>query len=227
MKKLAGLALIVAAALLLASCGVSFGGGNLRIREGGREILSVGRDGFRLDGNVTGVTLDASGLRVEYPNGSIVWDSGGFDVNHASGSIRIADGKMVVTDKDGRTKTLDTEGGGAEYTTDGGVTVKTGEKAAMPEGYPADLVPLMDGFTLNASAELGGVLVISGYVQGKTSDDAMAFYQPLLMKGDSYSQDKKDNSRMLRAKLDDVGVTIYLCKSLTDEAVNVSIMIGE
>jgi hypothetical protein len=219
-------ALILAAALLLAACGVTYDGGNVKVVDDGRDVVSVGRDGFKLDGNVTGVTLDGSGLNITYPNGSIVWDNGGFNVKHADGTIRIADGKLVVTDKDGRADTLDTTGKGAEYVTEGGAAVRTGEKAAIPDGFPLDKAPLMDGFELNASAELGGVKVVSGFVPEKAVGDALAFYQPLLMEGESYSQDKKDGCVVLRAKLGGAGITIYLVDSLTADAVNISIVTG-
>jgi major membrane immunogen (membrane-anchored lipoprotein) len=227
MSKLAGLIAVCIAVILLASCGVVIDSGNVKVQNSGKDIVSIGRDGFNLEGNVTGVTLDSGGLRIQYPNGNVVWDSAGFDISHADGNIRIADGKMVVTDKDGKAKTLDTTGQGAEYTTDGGVAVKTGEKAAVPQDYPNDKVPLMDGFSLNASAELGSVMIISGYVPDTTVVDALEFYQPLLMKGSSYSQDKKDNSVVLRSKMDGVDITVYLCKSLSADAVNISVAVGK
>lgn len=227
MGKAARLIAICATVLLLASCGVVIDSGNVKIRDSGKDVVSIGRDGFKLEGNVTGVTLDSGGLRIQYPNGVVVWDSAGFNITHADGSIRIADGKMVITDKDGKMKTLDTAGEGAEYTTDGGVAVKTGKKAAMPQDYPTDKAPLMDGFELNASAELGSVMIVSGFVPGKTVYDALEYYEPLLIKGSSYSQDKKDNSAVLRAKLDGTDVTIYLSKSLSADAVNVSVVIGK
>lgn len=213
--------------MLTSACGVSFSGGNLKVENNGTEIVSIGRDGFKLDGNVTALKLDASGLKIDYPNGNLTWDSQGFDITHADGSIRIADGKMVVTDKDGKQETLDTTGQGAEYKTDGGVLVRTGQKAEMPQDYPSDVVPLMDGFQLNASAELGGVEVVSGFVPDKTADDAAAYYQPLLLKGDSYSQDKKDGGTVLHAKLDGIDATVYVVNSLTAKAVDVSIVIGK
>lgn len=226
-KKAAGIISIMIALMLTSACDVSFSDGNLKVQNNGSEIVSIGRDGFKLDGNVTGIKLDAGGLKIEYPNGNLNWDSGGLNITHADGSIRIAGGSMLVTDKDGKTETLDTTGQGAEYKTDGGVLVKTGQKAALPQDYPADSVPLMEGFTLNASAELGNVDVISGFVAGKTAEDATAFYQPLLIKGSSYSQDKKDGGSLLRAKLNGVDVTIYNVDALSKDAVNISIVIGQ
>jgi hypothetical protein len=210
MAKTAKLAALLAAASLLAACGAIIENGDMKIRENGEDIVSIGRDGFKLNGNVTGLKLDSNGLNIEYPNGS----------------IRIAGGEMVIEDKDGKTETLDATGQGAEYKTDGGVLVKTGKKASIPGDFPSDKAPLMDGFTLDASAELGSVEVVSGYVPNKTVDDAVAFYQPLLINGSSYSHDKKENSAVLKAKLGDTEITVYLMKSLTADAVNVSIIIS-
>lgn len=218
--------ILLAIALLFTACGVIVDGGNVKVMESGRDVVSIGRDGFILDGNLTGVTLDGNGLNVTFPNGSIAWNGDGFNVKHAAGDIRIADGKLVVTDKDGKTQTLDTEGGGAEYETQGGASVKTGGKAKVPAGFPLDKAPLMESFTLNASAELGSVLVVSGYVKDKTVEDALNYYQPLLMKGESYSQDKKDGCIVLRAKLSGTNITVYLVNSLTADAVNISIVTG-
>jgi hypothetical protein len=221
------LSFLIVAVLLTSACGVSFNEGNLKLEHNGSEIVSIGRDGFKLDGNVTGLKLDAEGLKIEYPNGNLSWDSEGLDITHADGSIRIAGGSMVVTDKNGKQETLDTTGEGAEYKTDGGVLVKTGEKAAIPQDYPSESVPLMEGFVMNASAQLGSVEVVSGYVKDKTADDAAAYYEPLLIKGSSFSRDKKDGSIVLRAKLDGIDVTIYLVNSLTAKAVDISIIIGQ
>jgi hypothetical protein len=215
---------LLAAVLLMAACGAVIEDGNLKFKEDGRDIVSIGRDGFKLNGNITGFSLNDGGLSIEYPNGSIVWDSQGFVINHAGGNIRIAEGNMAVTDKDGNTKTLNTAGQGAEYATGGGVLVKTGKKASIPMDYPLDKAPLMDGFILNASAELGSVLVVSGYVPGSTVEKATAFYQKLLIAGDSYSHDKKGNSAVLKSKLSGTEITVYLAESLTADAVNVSIV---
>jgi hypothetical protein len=64
-------------------------------------------------------------------------------------------------------------------------------------------------------------------VPGDTVDDATAFYQKLLMDGESYGHDKKGNSAVLKAKLDGTEVTVYLVKSLTADAVNISVVIGK
>lgn len=218
--------LLLAVALLFTACGVVVDGGNVKVLESGRDVVSIGRDGFKLDGNLTGVTLDGNGLSVTFPNGSIAWNGDGFNVRHAAGDIRIAGGKLVVTDKDGKTQTLDTEGDGAEYETQGGASVRTGEKARVPEGFPLDKAPLMEGFQLNASASLGSVLVVSGFVPQKTVQDALDYYQPKLSAGESYSQDKKDGCIVLRAKLDGTNITVYLVSSVTADAVNVSIIAG-
>lgn len=221
------LALVLAFAFLASACGIVLDDGNLKIKDNGTDIVSIGEDGFKLDGNITGITLDGEGLKIEYPNGDLVWGSKGLDIKHADGNIRIADGSMVITDKAGKKKTLDTAGNGAEYKTDGGVLVRTGEKAELPQDYPADLAPLMDGFELNASAQLGSIEIVSGYVDGKTVEDAVAFYQPLLIKGSSYSQEKKQDSVVMRAKLNGVDVTIYLYRLLSDDKVNISVVIGK
>jgi hypothetical protein len=226
MARLVKLAALAAVALLLASCGAIFDNGNLKVREDGRDIISIGRDGFKLDGNLTGLLLDERGLNIEYPNGSIVWDDAGFTVAHADGTIRIAGGKMVITDKDGKTKTLDTAGQGAEYKTDGGALVKTGEKAAVPGDFPLDKAPLMEGFVLNASAELGSVEVVSGYVPGIAVQDAVDYYQPLLIGGSSYSHDRKGGGAVLKAKLGGAEIAVYIVKSLTADAVNISVVAG-
>jgi hypothetical protein len=180
-----------------------------------------------LKGNVTGLSLDEHGLHLQYPNGSIAWDDAGFTILHADGSIRIADGKMVIADKSGKTKTLDTTGDGAQYQTDGGVLVKMGKKASVPADFPKDKAPLMDGFVLNASAQLGGVEMISGYVPKGTVESAIEFYQPLLVKGSSYSHDKKGGGAVLKATLDGTEITVYIVKSLTVDAVNISIVTGK
>lgn len=218
--------LVLVFAFLASACGLVIDGGNLKIKDNGTDIVSIGEDGFKLDGNMTGITLDGNGLKIEYPNGNLVWGSQGLDIKHASGNIHIADGSMVITDKDGKQQVLDTAGKGAEYKTDGGVLVRTGEKAVLPEDYPEGLLPLMEGFKLNASAKLGSIEVVSGYVEEKNIDDAVGYYQPLLIKGSSYSQEKKDNSVVLRAKLEGYDLTVYLCKSLSAEAVNISIVVG-
>ena len=218
---------IILVLFLLTACGISLDGGNLKIQDNGNDIVSIGKDGFKLDGNLTGLTLDGNGLRIEYPNGSLIWGGEGLDVKHASGTIRIADGRMVVTDKDGKQRILDTKGDGAEYSTDGGVQVRTGQKAALPEDYPADELPLMDGFELSASALLGSIEVISGYVPGKTVEEVSAYYQPLMVKSDNYSQKIKDSRVVLTASLGGREITVYLFKSLTTDAVNVSIVIGK
>jgi hypothetical protein len=220
------IALFVAVALL-AACGSIFENGNLKIKDNGEDIVSIGRDGFKLSGNVTGLNLDSDGLHIQYPNGSIAWDDAGFDVEHADGSIRIAGGKMVVTDKDGKKKTLDTAGQGAEYRTDGGALVRTGKKASIPGDFPLDKAPLMEGFELNASAELGSVEVVSGFVPGETVDSAVEYYQPILNAGSSYSRDEKDGGAVLRAKLDGTDITVYITKSLSSYAVNLSVVAGK
>lgn len=227
MAKFIKLAALLMAVALLAACGSLFKDGNLKIQENGEDIVSIGRDGFKLKGNVTGLKLDSSGLHIEYPNGSIAWDDAGFSVEHADGSIRVAGGNMVITDKDGKTKTLDTTGQGAEYRTDGGALVKTGKKASIPEGFPLDKAPLMEGFELNASAELGSVLVVSGFVPGGSVESAVEYYQPLLNKGSSYSRDEKENGAVLRAKLDGTDITVYITSSLTADAVNLSVVAGK
>jgi hypothetical protein len=227
MRRAACLTILIAAVFILTACGVVLDNGNLKIKDKGTDIISIGSSGFKLNGNLTGISLDGNGLNIEYPNGSLVWDSGGFNIKNGDGSIRIVDGSMVITDKDGKTKTLDTNNDGAEYKADSGAIVRTGKKAVMPTDYPADMVPLMDGFVLNATAELGSVEVVSGYVKNKTLDDAIAYYQPILIKGSSYSQDKKADSAVIRAKLDNVDVTVYLFKSLTADAINMSVVIGK
>lgn len=221
------LAALAFAAIFLAACSVVIDDGNLKIRDGERDILRVGRDGFALDGNVTGVKLDEGGLDIDYPNGSLVWDKGGLDILHDAGSIRIAGGRMVVTGKDGETKTLDTAGPGAEFTTEGGVAVRTGEKAVLPSDYPSDAVPLMEGFTINTTAELGGVLVVSGYVPGKSDDDAVAFYKPILEAADRYSHERKGGYTLLKAGMGGHDVAVYVMDAFTDEAVDVSIIISK
>lgn len=221
------LAALAFAAFFLAACSVVIDDGNLKIRDGERDILRVGRDGFVLDGNVTGVKLDDGGLDIDYPNGSLVWDKGGLDILHDAGSIRIAGGKMVVTGRDGESKTLDTAGPGAEFTTEGGVAVRAGEKAVLPSDYPSEAVPLMEGFTINTTAELGDVLVVSGYVPGKSDDDAVAFYKPILEAARRYSHERKEAYTLLKADVGGLDVAVYIMDSFTADAVDVSIILSE
>ena len=227
MRKFVRLFPAILLSLALCACGITIDGGNLKIVDNGSEIISIGEDGFQLDGNLTGISLDSSGLHIQYPNGGISWDGDGFNVRHVSGSIRIAGGEMIITDKDGKRKTLDTTGEGAEYITDGGVSVRTGKKAALPDDYPSDTLPLMEGFTLNASALLGSVEVVSGYVPAKTVEDATAYYKALMADSNSYSQEIKNGRTVLRAKLDGRDFTVYLCDSLTADAVNVAVVLGK
>lgn len=226
MKIVKPAAMLLFCLFLLAACSFSFENGNLKIRDDNADIVSIGRDGFTLDGNLTGIKLDGNGLRIEYPNGSLIWGDEGFDIKHDAGSLRIADGSMVITDKDGKQKVLDTTGDGAEYSTEGGVLVGTGKKAVLPEDYPAGDLPLMDGFVLNASALLGSVQVISGYVPGKAVEDVTEYYQEMMSASNSYSQELAEGRVVLRAKLDGREVTVYLFQSVTQNAVNISIIIG-
>jgi hypothetical protein len=215
---------LAAISLLVTACGVVVDDRNLQIQQNGTAIISVGLDGFKLDGNVTGLTLDGSGLKINYPTGSLSWDGGGFNVSHADGSIHIDGSKMLITDKEGKQKELDTSGDGAEYKTDGGVLVRSGKKAVLPQEYPEDQAPLMEGFVLNASAELGKVLVVSGYVKDSKPEDVLNFYQPLLIKSDSYHQQKKGGGTVLQAKLDGTDITIYLFEALSGKDTNISIV---
>lgn len=217
---------LLSVALLLAACDVSFEDGNLKVRDNGSDIVSIGKGGFRLEGNITGVALDGKGLRIDYPNGSLNWGGEGFDVRHASGTLRVADGKMVVTDKNGKQEVLDTAGGGAEYRTEDGVLVGTGKKAALPEDYPKDVLPLPDGFALDATALLGSVAVVNGHVEGMTVEKATEYYEGLMGSADSFSREKKAGSVLLRAKLNKMDFTVYLFDSLTADAVNVCIVVG-
>ena len=219
--------LIAVLSLLAVACGVVVDNRNLQIRQNGTAIITIGLDGFKLDGNVTGLKLDGNGLQISYPNGSLSWDSTGLNISHAEGSIHIDGDKLLITDRDGKKKELDTSGQGAEYRTDGGVLVRTGKKAVLPEGYPADKAPLMEGFVLNASAELGKVLVVSGFVKSKNADDVINFYQPLLIKGDSYHQEKKLGNTVLWAKIDGTDITIYVYESLNGKDANMSVIIGK
>ena len=226
MSKIVKSLLLLTVALLLSACDISFENGNLKVRDNGSDIVSIGKGGLQLEGNVTGVKLDGDGLRIEYPNGSLNWGGEGFDVQHASGTLRVADGKMVVTDKNGKQKVLDTTGDGAEYRTEDGVLVGTGKKAALPEGSPEDALPLPAGFALDATALLGTVAVVNGHVAGLSVEDATDYFEGYLDSADSFSREKKAGSVLLRAKLDKTDVTVYLFDSLTADAVNFCVALG-
>lgn len=221
----ASLALLLMA--LLSACGIAADGRNLQVRQNDKTILSVGLDGFRLDGNVTGLTLDSNGLKIKYPNGDLDWDAEGLQIIHADGSIIVKDAKIVVTDKDGNQKTLDAGGDGAEYRADGGALVQTGGKATMPADYPADKLALMDGFMLNASADLGDVQVVSGYVKDTTPEAVLEHYRALMLDSDSFHQEKKGGNIVLRAKVKDTDFTVYIRVSADGKDTNLSIMAGK
>ncbi len=212
--------------MLYAACDVAIEDGNLKVRDKGADIVSIGKGGFRLEGNVTGVTLDGEGLRIEYPNGSLNWGGEGFDIKHANGTLRVADGRMTVTDKNGIQEVLDTTGNGAEYRSEDGVLVSVGGKAVLPESFPANVLPLPDGFQLDATALLGSVTVVNGHVNGLSVEDASGHFEEYMDDADSFSREKKAGSVLLRAKLEKTEFTVYLAKSLTTEAVNVCIVYG-
>ncbi len=212
--------------MLVTACDVAIEDGNLKVRDSGSEIVSIGKSGFRLEGNVTGVTLDGGGLRIDYPNGSLSWGGEGFDVKHANGTLHIADGRMTVTDKEGKQEIVDTTGSGAEYRTEDGVLIGTGKKAMLPEDYPLDILPLPDGFQLDATALLGSVTVINGHVNGLSVEDASGYFEKHMDGADSFSREKKAGSVLLRAKLEKIEFTVYLARSLTTEAVNVCVVFG-
>ena len=217
---------LLPAVMLFAACDIAIEDGNLKVRDNGSEIVQIGKGGFKLEGNVTGVTLDGKGLRIDYPNGRLVWGGDGFDIEHVSGSLRVADGRLTVTGKDGKQEVLDTAGNGAEYRTEDGVLVGTGKKAVLPEDYPSDILPLPDGFQLDATALLGSVKVINGHVDALSIEDASTYYESLLDDADSFSREKKAGSVLLRAKVDKTEVTVYLAKSITSDAVNVCVVLG-
>lgn len=224
-------ALIAVLAVLLAAtfsaCGIAGDGRNLQLRQDDKTILSVGLDGFHLDGNVTGLSLDAAGLKIKYPNGDLDWDADGLQILHADGSITVKGAQIVVTDKDGNQKTLDAGSDGAEYRADGSALVQTGGKAAMPADYPVDKLALMDGFTLNASADLGDVQVVSGYVKDATPEAVLEHYRALMIDSDSYHQEKKGGNTVLRAKVQGTDFTVYIRASADGKDTNLSIMAGK
>lgn len=212
---------------LLAACGIVADGRNLQVRQQDKTILSVGLDGVHLDGNVTGLSVDDKGLKIKYPNGDLDWDADGLQILHTGGSITVKDAKIVVTDKDGKQKTLDSGSDGAEYRADGGTTVQTGGKATMPADYPAEKLALMEGFTLNASADLGQVQVVSGYVKDTKPEAVLEHYRALMLDSDSFHQEKKGGNIVLRAKVQGTDFTVFIREAVDGKDTNLSIMAGK
>lgn len=227
MKKLLASLLILPLILGLTACGIAADGRNLELKQDGKTVIRVGLDGFTLDGNVTGLSLDGNGLKITYPNGGLNWDSAGLDINTGSGSIRVDGAQIVVTDKDGNKKTLDATGDGAEYRADSGALVQAGAKATLPQDYPADKLALMDGFTLNASADLGNVQVVSGYVKDTTPDKVLEHYRALMLDSDSFHQEKKGGNTVLRARVQDTDFTLFIRASADGHDTNLSIVAGK
>ncbi len=219
--------LIILLPLVLSACGLAADGRNLELRQNGQTVIRVGLDGFLLDGNVTGLTSGSDGLKIDYPNGSLNWDADGLNINHAEGNIHVDGSQLRIVGKDGKEQTLGTDGDGAEFRTEAGVLVQTGEKATMPEAYPAEKLALMDGFTLNASADLGKVVVVSGFVKDTKREDVIEHYRDLLVDSDSFRQDKKGGNTLLRARLKDTDFTVFISAAANGRDTNLSIVAGE
>ena len=216
---------LLLAGTLLAGCSAL--GNGIQVKDDGRDIISIDRDGFRLEGNFTGVTLDKNGLEISYPNGDITVDGDGLNIKQGDSTISVNGDRIEIVDSDGKKHVLDTAGAGVEYKSDSGAVVATGGKAVMPPDYPTDLLPLMDGFTLASSADLGKVDVVSGFVKDASVQDVEDFYQPILLKGKSFHQERRAGMVLLRANLEEQDVTVYIYDSLKKDTANYSVVVGE
>ena len=85
----------------------------------------------------------------------------------------------------------------------------------------------MEGFTLTATAHLGDVLVVSGYVSDTTIQDVVTAYRDTLLGGDSFRQEKKAGMVLLRATFDGRDISVYIAESLKEDTVNYTVVVGK
>ncbi len=218
-----GVAFLLAA--MLAGCSVLENG--IHIQDDGQDIVRIDKSGFLLDGHFTSVSLDKDGLQITYPSGGLSLTSEGLDIEQGDSTVEVRGDRIEIVDGDGERRVLETEGKGSEYRSDDGAVVATGEKAVLPDEYPSDLLPLMEGFTLTATANLGDVLVVSGYVLDTTVQDVVAAYQDILLDGDSFRQEKKAGMVLLRATFDGRDISVYIADSLQEDTVNYTVVVGK
>ena len=97
-----------------------------------------------------------------------------------------------------------------------------GNSMSLPEGYPKDVIPLLDDANIvnvNDAGDTVSKAIGIGYITKKSLEDAIMFYQDVMKDGAIDMENKADDNFMIFGSKDDYVVTIV--GALTNDTVTI------
>ena len=109
------------------------------------------------------------------------------------------------------------------------VLAQNRQKSILPEGYPDEVLPLMEGFLIETQIvklrESGQNEFEITYYIHKTLDEVLSYYEPVLKKASNLQKSQIDRSTLYRFEKDGWQVDMLGIEQAPNESVKVMIVI--